>query len=82
MSNIDEVKKREEEAGELSDFEIWYSVISKFVLMDTMPAQMRLDMIIQTIGEEMDMVKDLLRKYLDDDEIDNAMVEEIIGLLE
>lgn len=82
MSNIDEVKKREEEAAELSDFEIWYSVISKFVLMDTMPAQMRLDMIIQTIGEEMDMVKDLLRKYLDDDEIDNAMVEEIIGLLE
>lgn len=82
MSNIDEVKKREEEAAELSDFEIWYSVISKFVLMDTMPAQMRLDMIIQTIGEEMDMVKDLLRKYLDDDEIDNTMVEEIIGLLE
>lgn len=82
MSNIDEVKKREEEAAELSDFEIWYSIISKFVLMDTMPAQMRLDMIIQTIGEEMDMVKDLLRKYLDDDEIDNTMVEEIIGLLE
>lgn len=79
--SFDEVQKREEEAGRLSDLQIWYSVISKFVMFQDMPPEMRVDMILQTMGGQEDMIEmvtELLKEYLSDDEIDNNLVNEAI----
>lgn len=76
----DQVKKREEEAAQLSDFDIWYSVVCKFIVME-MPVEARVEMIMQTIGDMPEMIDAVLKAALDDDEINNDMVNEIIEAL-
>ncbi|MCY3413893.1 MAG: hypothetical protein INQ03_19775 [Candidatus Heimdallarchaeota archaeon] len=72
-----EAEKREEEAAVLSDFEIWYQVLSKFAVQP-MPVEARVAMIVQTIGDNLPMVKAVLKKCLKDPEFDNEMVQEVL----
>lgn len=78
--SAEDAKKREEAAAMLTDFEIWYQVLTKLAVMD-MPAEMRVEMILQTIGDDLKMAMAVIEKAVDDLSLDVDRVEEVLVIL-
>ncbi len=78
--SVTDAEKREEAASQLTDFEIWYQVLTKLAVME-MPVDMRSSMILQTIGDDMVMVMAVLEKALEDLNLDEEKVKEVYDAL-
>ncbi len=71
---------REQEVSSLSDFEIWKSVVMKFVLLE-LPLQQRIDMIMQAVGGNIDLIIAVLSASMENDALKKSEVKQVLDTI-
>lgn len=77
MSFREMAAKREQEAGQLDDAEIWISIVSKFVTMD-FDITNRAEMLLQAVGGDKEIIKNALVSCVENDLLSEDQAEEML----
>ncbi|OLS26483.1 MAG: hypothetical protein HeimC2_15000 [Candidatus Heimdallarchaeota archaeon LC_2] len=77
MSFKEMATKRETEAQQLDDTEIWMAIVSKFVLME-FDLNYRSEMLLQAVGGDKDIIKTALDNCVENEILTQSQAEEML----
>lgn len=77
MSFREMAAKREQEAEQLADAEIWIAIVSKFVTMD-FDITNRAEMLLQAVGGDKKIIKNALVSCVENDLLSQDQAEEML----
>jgi len=77
MSFREMAAKREQEAAELNDAEIWIAIVSKFVTME-FDISNRAEMLMQAVGGDKEIIKNALASCVENELLSEDQAEEML----